>query len=178
MRGINESKAYETGSLFYWQSTIINFASFLIIGLFIYCVAAFYDFIPEVVPPFVFFLLSLGIVISAITSRHIICTVAGNLSGEYNMFNEYIMTVYHSYRFSAIAEIILLVMILYTTFISPIVFLIAGIIVFCIFYLYRISRLSIIFIKRNISILYLILYLCALEILPVLILIKYFTGRV
>jgi hypothetical protein len=45
-------------------------------------------------------------------------------------------------------------------------------------YLIRVIRLIIIFLNRNISIFYLILYLCALEILPVLIVIKYFTGLV
>ena len=33
-RGINESSSRDTGSLFTWQSTILNFVSFMIIGLF------------------------------------------------------------------------------------------------------------------------------------------------
>ena len=45
-------------------------------------------------------------------------------------------------------------------------------------YSIRVIRLLIIFLNRNISIFYLILYLCALEILPVLIVVKYFTGLV
>jgi len=40
----------------------------------------------------------------------------------------------------------------------------------------RIIKLFSIFLNRNISILYLILYLCALELLPVVVLIKYFAG--
>ena len=54
----------------------------------------------------------------------------------------------------------------------------AGIIVLGFMYLVRVIRLLIIFLNRNISIFYLILYLCALEILPVLIVVKYFTGLV
>jgi hypothetical protein len=50
-RGVNEPSSRDTGSLFYWQSTLLNFVSFLIIGLFAYSVAAWYDFIPNAVPP-------------------------------------------------------------------------------------------------------------------------------
>ncbi len=53
-----------------------------------------------------------------------------------------------------------------------------GIIVLGILYLIRVLRLFVIFINRNISILYLILYLCALEILPILISVKYISGLV
>ena len=56
--------------------------------------------------------------------------------------------------------------------------LIAGIIIIGLMYLIRVVRLLIIFLNRNISIFYLILYLCALEILPGLIIVKYFTGLV
>jgi len=177
-RGINESSSRDTGSLFYWQSTLLNFVSFLVISLFAYCAAAFYDFIPQVIPPFMFLFISLGIVIVAVTLRHFICTVIGNLSDENELFNEYLMTVYHSYRFSAVAMFLILVLLVYTNILPPQVYFIAGTIVLIVFYLYRVFRLFLIFMKRNVSILYLILYLCALEILPVLILLKYFTGLV
>jgi hypothetical protein len=177
-RGVNEPSSRDTGSLFYWQSTLLNFVSFLIIGLFAYSVAAWYDFIPNAVPPFVFMLISLGIVIFGITSRHLFCMAAGNLSSEPEAFNEYLMTVYQSYRFSSILIFAILVFLVYTVILPPQVYFVSGGIVLIIFYLYRITRLLLIFTKRNISILYLILYLCALEILPVLILLKYFTGLI
>jgi hypothetical protein len=178
LRGINESASRDIGSLFYWQSTILNFVSFLLISLFAYCAAAFNDIIPENIHPFLFLLLCLGLVIFCITSRHLICIVTGNISGEPEMFNEYLMTIYNSYRFGAVILFFLLVLLLYTTLLAPQVYFTGGIIVFTVFYLYRILRLLLIFMKRNVSILYLILYLCALEILPVLILLKYFTGHV
>lgn len=177
-RSVNESSSRDTGSLFYWQSTILNFVSFLIIGLFGYCLAAYYDFIPEGIKPFLFMLLSLGIVIFSITSLHFICLTAGNLSSETEAFNEYLMTIYQSYRFSSIPIFVILVCLVYTVILPPQVYFVAGVIVLIIFYLYRITRLLSIFTRRNISILYLILYLCALEILPVLILLKYTTGLI
>jgi hypothetical protein len=175
-RGINESSSRNIGSLFSWQSTILNFVSFMVIGLFAYCAAEWYDFIPAGIRSFLFMLISLGIVIFSITSRHLICLAAGNLSEESEVFNEYLIIVYQSYRFSSVLLFASVVLAVYTIFFPTQVYFVIGAIVLIIFYLYRISRLLLIFIKRNISILYLILYLCALEILPVLILVKYFTG--
>jgi len=87
-RGINESSSRDTGFMFYWQSTIMNFVSFLIIGIFAYCAAAYYDFIRGDAT-FLFMLISLGLVIFSITSRHFICLAAGSLSSETEAFNEY-----------------------------------------------------------------------------------------
>jgi hypothetical protein len=175
-RGINESSSRNTGSLFTWQSTILNFVSFMIIGLFGFCAAEWYDFIPSGIGPFLFMLISMGIVIFGITSRHFMCLAAGNLSGESDVFNEYLITVYQSYRFSSVLLFGVIILLTYTV-LSPVqVYFVFGAIVLIIFYLYRVTRLLLIFIKRNMSILYLILYLCALEILPVLIIVKYFTG--
>jgi hypothetical protein len=176
IRGINESSSRDIGSLFTWQSTILNFVSFMIIALFVYCAAAWYDFIPAGISPVMFMIISLGAVIFGITSRHFICMAAGNLSGESEVFNEYLLNVYQSYRFSSLIVFTLVILLVYTAILPPSVYFIAGVIVLIIFYLIRVLRLFLIFMKRNISILYLILYLCALEILPVLILVKYFTG--
>jgi hypothetical protein len=121
-------------------------------------------------------LISMGIVIFGITSRHFMCLAAGNLSGESDVFNEYLITVYQSYRFSSVLLFGVIILLTYTV-LSPVqVYFVFGVIILIIFYLYRVTRLLLIFIKRNMSILYLILYLCALEILPVLIIVKYFTG--
>lgn len=54
LRGINESSSRDTTSLFYWRSTILNLISFILFGLFAFCAAAWYDLIPEGVPPLVF----------------------------------------------------------------------------------------------------------------------------
>jgi hypothetical protein len=177
-RGINDPSSRTTGGLFHWQSTILNFISFLIIGLFTYTSADYYNLIPLNINGLVFWLISLGIIISAVTCQHIICIITGRISGEWEVFREYLLGVYQSYRFSAFFLLLLIVMMCYTSFFHARIYFISGIIVFGIMYIFRILRLLIIFINRNISIFYLILYLCALEILPVLITVKYFTGLV
>jgi hypothetical protein len=121
-------------------------------------------------------LISMGAVIFAVTSRHFICLAAGNLSGESEVFNEYLINVYQSYRFSSVILFAVVILLVYTVILPPRIIFILGAIALIIFYLLRVFRLFLIFMKRNISVLYLILYLCALEILPVLILVKYFTG--
>ena len=67
-------------------------------------------------------------------------------------------------------------MISYTGILPEKLLISAGAIVISVHYLIRVFRLFLIFIKRNISIFYLILYLCALEILPVLIVFRFFSG--
>lgn len=173
-RGINESSSRDIGALFTWQSTILNFVTFTIMALFLYSFAELRNTIPQGISPFVFMLICLGAIIAGITSRHFICNAAGSLSDRQEVFDEYLVTVYKSYRFVSILLLAIVIMLAYSVVFPENFLLRAGFAVLLIFYLLRTFRLFLIFIKRNISVLYLILYLCALEILPVLILIRYF----
>ncbi len=175
-RGISDPASRDIGGLFHWQSTILNLISFLVIGLFAFFTATYYNFIPARVTGIIFWLISSGIIIIAVTLRHVICVITGNASGEKEVFKEYLVAVYQSYRFSALFLFIIIILMSYTV-IFPVRFcFISGITLFGLMYLIRIIRLFVIFINRNISIFYLILYLCALEILPVVISVKYITG--
>jgi hypothetical protein len=98
------------------------------------------------------------------------------MSGERDVFREYVIGVYQSYRISAMILLVIVVLLSYTILMPVKVYFTAGIIAFFIIYSIRVVRLLIIFINRKLSIFYLILYLCALEILPVGITVKYFTG--
>jgi hypothetical protein len=175
-RGISDPASRDIGGLFHWQSTILNLVSFLIVSLFGYMAAQYYDLIPHALSGIYFWLICLGIIISAVTLRHIVCTITGIASSEREVFREYLIGVYQSYRFSALLLFILIILMSYTSLFPSIVYIMSGIIIFGTMYLIRIIRLLIIFLNRNISIFYLILYLCALEILPVLVSIKYFSG--
>jgi hypothetical protein len=177
LKKMTESAARETTALFTLRSTILNFISFSILGIFMFCVGTWYGIIPSDSSSILFILLSIGIISLLITSRHFICLATGRLSGETDVFDEYLMSIYHFYRLSSFFIFLFIILLVYTKFLSPKVYFIAGLLVFGIFYLQRILRLSLIFLKKNISILYLILYLCALEILPVLILLKYFASH-
>jgi hypothetical protein len=176
LRGKKDSTIRGTSGLFNWHSTIYIFISFLVIGLFVYCTASYFNFIPPGISGILFWLISFGIIILAATLRHIVCIITGRMSGEKEVFREYLFGVYYSYRFSAFFLFGLVILLIYTVFFPARACLISGISVLGIMYLISVLRLMIIFLNRNISIFYLILYLCALEILPVLISMKYFTG--
>jgi len=178
LRGTNDPASRDMGGLFQWQSTIMNLSSFLIIGLFGYLAASFYDFIPVGFKGFLVWLIAIGIISLAITLRHIVCVLTGAASGQNEIFRKYLLGIYQSYRFGAFFLFIIIVLMTYTRILSGGVLIKSGIIIIGMMYLIRIIRLLIIFLNRNISIFYLILYLCALEILPVLIVIRYFTGLV
>ena len=177
-RGINEHVSSDLGGLFHWQSTILNLVSFIIIGLFGYSVASYYEIVPAGFKGIIVWLISLGIISSAVTLRHITCLITGEASGEREAFREYLLGIYQAYRFGAFFLFLIILLIAYTRILPVQGLILTGIIVVGLMYLFRVIMLLIIFLNRNISIFYLILYLCALEILPVLIVIKYITGLV
>jgi len=175
-RGINDPSSRDIGGIFHWQSTIQNLISFIIIGLFGYCASNYYNFTPFGITGILSWVISVGILIIAITIRHIVCIIIGNASEEKEVFKEYLVIVYQSYRFSSLLLYFIIIMLLYSTILPVKFYFISGIIVLSIMYLIRTIRLLIIFTTRKISLFYMILYLCALEIMPVLITVKYFTG--
>ena len=172
----NEPTSRNISGLFHWQSTILNLISFLIIGLFGYSVAAYYNAIPSGTRGIVNWLIVLGIVSGAVTIRHLVCLITGSASGQQEVFREYLLGIYHSYRFGALFLFAFFILMTYTEILPVRDFILSGIFIMGIMYLIRVIRLLIIFLNRSVSIFYLILYLCALEILPVLIIVKYFTG--
>ena len=177
-KGINDSSSPDAGGLFMGHSKILNLVTFFIIGLFAYCAASYYDLIPAGASGIFFWLICVGVIILAVVLRHIVCVITGSMSGERDAFREYLSGVYQSYRFSAAFMLVLIILMSYTMILPPRDSFRTGIVVLGILYMFRVLRLLIIFLNRNISIFYLILYLCALEFLPVLISIKYITGLV
>lgn len=178
MRGVNENSSRDTGVLFQWQSTILNLASFLTISLFGYLLLKNYGVEIEGIGGFLTWAICFGVVIAAITLRHIICNITGNVSSEQETFMEYMVGIYHTYRAAGILFLLISMLVLYTTFLPAGFWFSIGIFLATVLYIIRIIRLFLIFMIRHVSILYLILYLCALEILPVVIIVKYVTGLV
>jgi hypothetical protein len=150
----------------------------MVLGLCGYVTASYYGAVPGSLPGIVYWLIVTGGIIVSVTARHFVCSLTGMLSDTREVFSEYLITVYQFYHYNAFFLLILTILMLYTTIVPVNVFIIAGIAVAGLLYLIRILRLLIIFINSSISLYYLILYLCALEILPVVISVKYFSGLV
>jgi hypothetical protein len=175
-RGVNNPPSRDIGGLFTWESTVKNFISFLILGLFGYSAASYYNIIPSPIGGIRFWLISVGVIITAVTLRHLLCLATGAVSGEREVFTEYLLGIYQFYRFNALLIFVVTILISYTTIFPVKSCFIAGVAILTTLYLIRVIRLFIIFINKNISLFYLILYLCALEILPVVISVKYISG--
>ncbi|HEY5125103.1 MAG TPA: DUF4271 domain-containing protein [Ignavibacteria bacterium] len=177
-RGINESASRDIGTLFNWQSTLFNLASFINISIFAFFSSLWNNILPSGWNGFIYWLIFFAIIISALTLRHFVCIITGNLSGEKEVFHEYLVVIYQVYRIAGLYLLAITVLILYTSLIPVNILFYAGFSLIALLYLIRVFRLFLIFINRHVSIFYLILYLCALEILPVVILLKYVTGLV
>jgi hypothetical protein len=177
-RGINDPSSKDLGGLFSLESTIKNLVSFFIIGIFAYSAATYYDIIPPSISSLLFWVIAVAGIIAAVTIRHLVCLLIGAASGEREVFSEYLLGVYQFYRFSSSFIFIIIILLTYTTIFSVKTCFSAAIIVITTLYLMRVTRLFIIFINKNISLFYLILYLCALEILPVVIAVKYISSLV
>jgi len=172
-RGIKELVSRERGSLFQWQATLFNLSSFINISIFLLLAAIWLDIIPSYVNQVKYSAFSFLIVISAATVRHITCLIVGNISEEREVFGEYLFWIYQAYRLASMILLVLSILILYTTAVPLSVLFYTGFVIVATMYLLRITRLFLIFISRHTSILYLILYLCALEIIPVAVIVKY-----
>jgi len=175
-RGVGDPVSGDIGEVYHWQSTIVNLISFFNIALFVYCAASYYEFIPAGISGILFWAIAFLSVALIVTLRHLVCFVTGTISGQKQIFNEYMVTVYQLYRYASLIFFVLVILLSYTDLFSAKTIFIIGLTSFLALYLMRIIRLLLIFIKRDVSVLYLILYLCALEFLPVLVTAKYFTG--
>lgn len=174
--GFRNDISRDIGGLFQWQSTIINLVSFLNISLFAYLLMNYLNPLQVTFNQIFLWVLFFLSIITAITIRHFICLITGNLSGEIEAFREYLYGIYQMYRFLGLIFLVFIIFFLYTTLLPVDYYLVASIILISVLYFIRIIRLLIIFINRRIPIFYFILYLCALEILPVVVLVKFITG--
>ena len=171
-------KVSETAGLFQWQTTILNLVSFLVLSLFCYYIADYYDAIPVGFSNIVSWLVLLAVITILFSLRYVVCLVTGNLSGNSEAFDEYLVSISQSYHIGAFFLFIIIVLISFTSLLPPYAFFSAGLAVIGLIYVFRVVRLFLIFMRRNISIFYMILYLCSLEILPFLIAVRYFSNLV
>ncbi len=113
-----------------------------------------------------------GSFLTALMLRHIICIIVAEVSEQKMVFHEYMNVIYNAWFANAIILFILNAIILFAPLRNTVPFIISGIIISAIFLIIRALRLLIIFLNRRISISYFILYLCALEVLPLLVIMK------
>lgn len=119
-----------------------------------------------------------AIVLSAILLRYTISALTGEVSGNRAIFREYMFNVSASYNILGTILIAANFFIPYLSVVTPRILIYSVFLIAAVLYFLRTGRLVSIFIRGNFSLLYLILYLCALEFTPILIFVKYLSGTV
>ena len=152
---------------------IMDFVFYLNVGLFIYLSTKHFNLIrvhPEGIKTFLLFT---GFVFVVYLLRYIASKIVGYLSLTQKIFAEYIHNIFIHTRVTGLVLLPFIIAIPYTDYrITPLViFAGSGIIISG--YILRIIRGIKIFTLRKISLLYLFLYLCSLEFIPILVFFKY-----
>lgn len=150
----------------------MNTIFFLIAPLFFYQVSNFFGFNILPYSPIINYLILVGVFIGWYLIKFITLKLIGYISHAEKLFNEYF------FSFSLSVKNITLFLIPVSVFEAYIdvgvnhLFIYLGIALVALVYVLRVFRLFYLFIIKRFSVLYGILYLCALEILPILILIR------
>jgi len=160
--------------VFSWTPFFVNLFSIVNTSLFVVAGAVTMDMLGPLpgLESIKFVSLAFAGLTVAFLLRHLTCVVTGSVSGEKEAFKEYSTVITASWFISGFIFFCISCLILFTPIEHPEMLIMGGGGIFALLYFYRIIRLLIIFIRRSVTILYFILYLCALEILPVLILLK------
>lgn len=110
--------------------------------------------------------------------KYILNFLAGLLSPDTSLFREYLFSVFQFNRLLGIFLSIPLILMPYLQIIPLVVYLYCGLVCTALILILRLIRLLAIFSSRGVSIVYVILYLCALEIVPFWVLIKILSSTV
>ncbi|NLE35569.1 MAG: DUF4271 domain-containing protein [Bacteroidales bacterium] len=163
-----------TSEVFSWPPLFRNLFAIIVISLF----SAISLITAGVVSPLLFggftglTAVLAGSFLAALLIRHLTCMVVGGISGLKNPFREYMNIIYNTWFVSSIVLFLLILVVLFTPLNNTLPIIITGIIVVVIMLIVRFLRLLVIFRDRHISLFYYILYLCALEVLPLLVTLK------
>ena len=154
----------------------LNIIFYLNTGLFLYLVFNYFGITFFNVNGIITFLLYAGFLMTIYVAKWIVCSVTGYISLTQKAFSEYLFNVFLFNRNLGLLLFPFLIGIPYIAdYLTPI-FVHAGIIVIVILYLLRIFRGITIFLKEGFSIFYMILYLCALEFLPLILFFRLFQS--
>ena len=159
-------------SFFQRASFALNFIFFFSGGLFLYQISTLYDFnILNYSPIINFLILTAGLSVWFFL-KFITIHLIGYFSLSENLFNEYFFNISLHINTMGLVLIPITILASYAHYPYNNIFIYIGIGLAILFYVARAFRLFLIFYTKRTLILYGILYLCALEILPFLILVK------
>jgi len=156
---------------------LLGLLSLISISTFMLFTELHFDIIFLNLKPGLLWLLNFFFISLAVILRYMLNHTVGSVTRTRDLFNEYFFNISRSYKLIGIILMILNFFISYLVSIPDIYIIFFSFSFVSVLLLFRIIRLVYIFLIRRFSLFYLILYLCALEILPALIFIKYLSGQ-
>ncbi len=159
-------------------SILLNLNFIITSGLFFYLVAVFFEMNPWVLAPFNIFLVSAGIITLLLAARYIISHLTGVIFNCPKLFKDYLSQILIIYKIAGIVLIPVIMAIAYLPDNLRIYLIIIGLTLLAAGVLFRfVKGIQLIF-NKDVSRVYLILYLCSLEFLPALVIYKFFSSLV
>ena len=154
----------------------INFV--FIGGAFVYLIFGYYNLRPFLLNDILSYLCYSGCLMLLLVVRHVVLHITGYLFDSHHVFREYLHQIFLIYKSLGIYLIILVIGLAYIREDLRIYFIYLGIILVFSAYFLRLFKGVRILMNKDVFIFYLILYLCTLEILPFLILYRFFSLSV
>jgi hypothetical protein len=159
-------------------SIMLNLNFIVTAGLFFYLVALFFEINPWKLNPFNIFLASTGIVALLLSVRYIVSHLTGVIFDHHKLFKDYLNQILIIYKIAGVVLIPVIMAIAYFPEEIRIYLIISGLILLAAGFLFRfVKGIQLIF-NKDVSIFYMILYLCTLEFLPALVIYKFFSSLV
>jgi hypothetical protein len=155
---------------------VLNINFLFIGGLFIYLVLTHFNINPLSLKPFYAYILYTSVLTILLLIRYILTTLTGYIFNQQVYFREYLYHILIIYKNLGIFFIPIVFCIAYIQENLRIYVIICALVLIALAYLFRFIKGFQLIIKKDVLIFYLILYLCILEILPVLFYYKFFSG--
>ncbi len=160
------------------RNILLIITSFMGIATFTYFCEQIFSFNLFHLSGLILWLVNLGIITLAVALRFVTIRLTGEITRTGGAFEEYAFNIAQIYRFLAIPLLFINFLIPYLELVPDLVLVIIGLTLIANMLIIRVLRLFAIFIRRGFSLLYIILYLCALEFTPILVFAKYLSGAV
>ena len=159
-------------------SFVLDFVYILVFSVFIYEVAVHFGLASQEISPFNLFLVFLNVMIFYTLARMTLLRLTGFLFMAQPVFSEYIHNTSVINKGMGIALFPVVIMAHYLPYGIISLVLIMGLILFAVAFIFKGIRGYQIIIRKDVLIFYLILYLCTLEILPLLLGYKFVTSLI
>ncbi len=157
---------------FVLYNNIMMLILYISIGIQLVEIFAFFSIpLPDYDPKLVVLMYS-GVVALFIFGMRMVMQIGGWIFGSTKIASEFIFYFFSLLQVSALFYLVLSVLMIFIDKDSEFIFIYGSIFITAIIYFIKLIRIFIIFFSNRFSLYYLILYLCALEIIPVLLLVK------